>query len=114
MNHKMFTIFDNKVGAYMDPYTAQSTGAGIRIFLDGLRDKRTTLSKHPGDFELFEINEFSHIDGALALPIDTPKISLGTGIQILSQAESNLDADTIPLSPVNGYPPVLADTGSAD
>lgn len=77
MNLKLFTIFDAKAEAYQTVFTARATGEAIRQFADMANDHDNQIGRHPEDFTLFEIGEFSQENGRInALESKRP---LGTG-----------------------------------
>lgn len=51
----MYSIFDNKAGAYFAPFFAPTDGAAVRVVMDALEDKNTSLSRHPADYHLFHV-----------------------------------------------------------
>lgn len=60
MISKMYCIHDCKVGAYDKPWLARSRGEAIRSFADLINSKDNNMvSKHPEDYTLFEVGEFS-------------------------------------------------------
>ncbi|UIB81480.1 nonstructural protein [Flyfo microvirus Tbat2_160] len=81
---KIFTIYDSKVEAYMQPFFMQSKGAALRAFTDTISDRSTQFSKHPQDFTLFEIGEYDDSTGTL-LNYDA-KISLGVAVEFQKDA----------------------------
>lgn len=58
MIHKIFSIYDKKAEAYMPPFMMQTKGQAMRSFVDLVKDPQSSVNKHPGDFELYEIGEF--------------------------------------------------------
>lgn len=63
MKMLMFSIHDAKVGAFMNPFYAQSRGSAIRDFTDACNDEKSYLAKHPEDYALFEIGSFDPESG---------------------------------------------------
>lgn len=55
---KTFSLFDRKAGAFMTPFFMPSRGQAVRALLDLVSDPATTVSRHPGDFALFELAEY--------------------------------------------------------
>lgn len=66
MLHKLYTVFDEKSGAYLPPFVAVSNGSAVRSFADACNDPNTSFHKHPGDFTLFLIGEYDDQTGMLA------------------------------------------------
>lgn len=83
MKHKIFTIFDVKAGAYLPPFFMHAEGMAIRAFTDCIRAPDHQFNKHPQDYTLFHIGEFSDQD---ALVVHYPPVSLGNGIEFVDLA----------------------------
>lgn len=62
---RVFSIFDVKVGAYMQPFFLRTVGEAERAFEGLLLDGNSMISRHPADFTLFEIGQFDEARGAL-------------------------------------------------
>jgi len=62
---RLFSIFDEKVGSYSNPFCANAIGEAIRMFGDLVLDDKSRIFKHPGDFQLFHIGEFNLESGKL-------------------------------------------------
>jgi len=73
MKLEILALYDDKLGEFMTPFFAQSTGAAVRS-LDDLVNGRgeEAPTKHPGDFRLYRLGSFqSH--GAL-FDVSAPSI----------------------------------------
>lgn len=55
---KIFTVYDSKAEAYLQPFYMQSKGAAVRAFADSCNDPQSQFFKHPEDFTLFELGEY--------------------------------------------------------
>jgi len=83
MKLKIFSVYDSKIEAYMQPFFMQSKGAALRAFMDTLADKSSVLAKHPEDYTLFEIGEFDDTNCTIAtLPA---KLSLGLAKELIKE-----------------------------
>lgn len=60
---KVFTVYDAKVEAYMQPFMLQSQGQAVRSWMDVVNDAKTQFSKHPEDFTLFYIADYDENTG---------------------------------------------------
>lgn len=58
MKLKMFSIHDVKVGAYMNPFFARSSGEAERMFAAAVADKDSNFAKFPEDYTLFEVGSW--------------------------------------------------------
>lgn len=63
MKLKLFAIYDRALTAYMQPFGAQSAGAAIRAFGDGVNDPAHVMNKHPEDYELWYLGDFDDQTG---------------------------------------------------
>ncbi len=77
MIYKIFSVWDAKTEAYMQPFFSPTIGSGIRAFTDASSDPNSMLAKHPADFHLQCIGEFDDSTGTL---IDENPTALGTGL----------------------------------
>lgn len=81
MKHKVFTTFDSKVGAYLQPFVMRSRGEAMRAFESICNDGKSQFSLHPADFTLFEIGEYDEYTGQLE-PHEA-KISCGLALDFI-------------------------------
>lgn len=68
----LYAVYDSKVGAYGEMYTARSEGEALRIFADTVNHPETHWNKHPEDYCLFEMGEYDYTEGKIN-PHNTPK-----------------------------------------
>ena len=81
MLHKVFTVFDSKIGSYCAPFFLKARGEAIRSFVDTAQGKDSLISSHPEDFTLFELGEFDDLNATFVLH-PTP-ISLGVAVELI-------------------------------
>lgn len=77
MIYKIFSVYDSKVEAYLQPFFSPSNGAALRAFTDIVNDPNSQFSKHPEDYTLFVIGEYND---------ETAKISSLSALQSLGLA----------------------------
>lgn len=63
--YKMYSIRDSKGDAYHPPFYKRTHGEAERDFLDLANDTQTTVGKHPEDYDLFYLGEFSDDSGKI-------------------------------------------------
>lgn len=80
MKIKIFTVFDSKAEAYLQPFFMQSKGKAIRAIQNTLEDPNTDLSKYPEDFTLFEIGEYDDQDASITML--EAKVNLGNCLEL--------------------------------
>ena len=84
MVSKVFGIFDAKAGIFSGPtFNRLAKGQAIRDFIDIARNPESSISKHPGDFTLFELGEFDDNTGQY-VNLEA-KSNLGTALEWLSK-----------------------------
>lgn len=77
---KLFSVFDSKVEAYMQPFFMASRGAAIRAFIDTASDSNSMICKHPGDYTLFELGSFD--DSCAKFDLYSSNVNLGNALDI--------------------------------
>lgn len=75
---KLFSVYDNGVKAYMQPFFVRSKGEAMRSWGDTVNDPKTAFYKHPQDFTLFELGEYDDETGKIT-NLNTPA-SCGTAL----------------------------------
>ncbi len=59
MIQQIFSIYDSKIAAYLQPFFSPTKPAAIRAITDVLSDKSHQFSKHPEDYILFHLGSFN-------------------------------------------------------
>jgi len=77
MQHLMFTIHDEKAGAYLPPFFLPNAEMAKRTFSDCINDKKHAFGQHPEDYTLFHLGAFDNITAETIL---IEQHSLGNGI----------------------------------
>lgn len=65
MKMNLYCVRDIKVNAYMQPFSMQTDAHAMRAFTELVKDKNTTVSKYPADFNLHCLGKFDDSDGEL-------------------------------------------------
>ena len=79
MKTKIYTIYDSKAKAYLNPFFQPEDGTAIRIFSDCINSKDHPFAKHPEDYTLFNIGAWA--DNTAILVMNEAPINLGNGIE---------------------------------
>lgn len=87
MTIKIFSIFDSKAEAYLQPFFSQTTATGIRAFASAVNDSSQPMNHHPADYYLFEIAEWDQVKGRI-LPNDSPP-NLGCALEFVDPDASS-------------------------
>lgn len=65
MKLKAFAARDSKLGVFLPPFFMQHTGQALRAWEEVCNDSKSAMSKHPSDFQLFQVGEFDEETGLL-------------------------------------------------
>ena len=52
MIHKIFSVYDSKVEAYLQPFFMQTRGAAVRAITELVADPKHQFGKYPMDYTL--------------------------------------------------------------
>lgn len=91
MEMKVFSIYDVKAGAYINPFFLPTEGMAVRTFMDCCNDVNHNFGQHPEDYSLFKIAVFDNTKGTF-LDIG-PEIVLN-GLEAVHQANEVNDENT--------------------
>lgn len=69
---KIYSIYDSKAEAYLQPLFANTNGVAIRIFSEAVSDENHAFNKYAADYTLFEIGTFDENSGNIE-GLKTPK-----------------------------------------
>lgn len=83
MTKKVFSIYDEKADAFLQPFFMSKVGEAIRAISDCLNDPAHQFSKHPSDYTLFVIGEFDDSTGSLT----DEKKSLGNLVEFKTKGD---------------------------
>lgn len=79
MNLKIFTVYDSKVEAYLQPFFMRSKGEALRAWTASIADEKTGFHTNPEDYTLFEIGDYD--DKTAKISTHLTPISLGTALE---------------------------------
>lgn len=94
----IFTVYDSKAEAYLQPFFMKSKGEAVRAFTDIVNDGTSQFNKHPSDYTLFHVGAYDDGDSSFVI-LPTP-VSLGLAIEYMKQgrmdflSSSNDSVDT--------------------
>lgn len=69
---QLYTVFDNKVGAFAAPFVCRAKGEAIRSFQQACSDDNLPFKKAPGDYVLYYVGGWDDQNGRL-MPIEMPE-----------------------------------------
>lgn len=82
MELNIYTIYDQKAKAYLQPFFLTSDGQAIRMFMDNINSKdENTISNHPADYTLFKIGHYNDHDGHIE---SLPPRPMGNGLEYMT------------------------------
>lgn len=62
---KVFSVFDDAVKSFAQPFFAPTKESAIRSFRGLVEDKNALVNKYPHDYSLFELGEYDDQKGTL-------------------------------------------------
>lgn len=96
MIKKMFSIYDEKSEAYLQPFFLDTHGQAVRAIVDCLSDPQHNFSRHSADYTLFVLGEFDDKDGTVTIN----KTSLGNLVEFKAQTTIHEHLDNVqPIRP---------------
>lgn len=60
---KAFAVYDSKASCFGVPFFMATTGLAVRAFSELVNDPKSTVSRYPTDFVLFQVGEFDDQKG---------------------------------------------------
>ncbi|QXP08349.1 MAG: nonstructural protein [Arizlama microvirus] len=85
MIQKIFTVYDSKVEAYLQPFFLPSKGAALRAITDVANDPSHMFGKHPEDYVLFELGTFDDQD--CKFDLYAAPISMGVVLEFVRNSD---------------------------
>lgn len=66
MEQKVFSVYDLKACAFMQPFFSVNSGSAMRAFGDVLvKEPGSVMAMHPEDYQLFELGTYDDNSGSL-------------------------------------------------
>lgn len=59
----IFSVYDEKAEAYLQPFFALTKGSALRAFADAVNDPKHEFARHAADYTLFQIGFFDQETG---------------------------------------------------
>ena len=81
MIHKVYSVYDSKVEAYLQPFFFPAKGAAIRAFSEIANDKSSSIGKNPEDFTLFELGSWD--DSTAKIEMHSTPVSMGVALEFV-------------------------------
>lgn len=81
---KIFTVYDSKAQAYIQPFFAVNQGTALRSFATAANDQQHDFNRYAADFTLFLIGEWEPTSGHITL--HESKINLGMASEFITGA----------------------------
>ncbi len=81
MKLQVFSIFDSKAEAFIQPWYSQTLGTAVRSFEQAVNQPDSDFHKFAGDYTLFHLGDFDQANGLFtALPAH---VNLGVALSFL-------------------------------
>ncbi|AXL14703.1 nonstructural protein [Microviridae sp.] len=97
MEHKAFSVFDDKANCFMPPFFQHTTAMANRVFADAVRTKDHPFQTNPDDYTLYEIGTFDDTSGQI---MPCKKILMITSATEINNLSKNIDDTPLTLTEV--------------
>lgn len=77
---KLFSVYDQKAECFIPPFFVPTVGIAKRAFKDCINSEDHHFGKHPGDYTLFYLGDWSDQDATFE---NQSKQSLGNGVEYI-------------------------------
>lgn len=91
MKLQIFSVHDQKAGAFLQPFFSLNVGTAQRSFETAVNDPATQFSRNPGDYTLFHIGEYEQDDASLT-SLQTPE-NLGLALQFIKDSAPIVESE---------------------
>lgn len=78
MIYEIYSVYDNKVGAYLQPFFVRTQPEAIRSFTGTCQDKKHLFGVHPLDFSLHFMGKWNDENGEIQTPTTPEGVVIGT------------------------------------
>lgn len=85
MQLSMFSVYDSKVEAFIQPFFAPKTAVGLRLFKAACNNAEADFHRFAADYTLFELGEFDQ--DTAAFNIHATPINLGVALTFIDSTE---------------------------
>jgi len=77
---KAYTIYDVKALVYHPPFFKPQDGAALRDFSDLCNDTNTTVGRHPADYILYRLGNYSDTNGTFESELPMRHVADGASL----------------------------------
>jgi len=102
MIQQLFCVYDEKAEAYLPPFFVPTKGIATRAFSDCINSKDHQFGKHPADYSLFFLGEWTDHDAKFHL---NDRKMVYNGVELLRQ-NNNPEPDP---NEINAVEPIQSD-----
>ena len=83
---KIFTVYDSKAEAYLQPFFTSTISLAVRQFTEALNDPNHQFHKYKSDYTLFALGNYDDTTGTF--DTDAP-VSIGNGLEFVKPEENS-------------------------
>ena len=88
MIHNVFTVYDQKAGAYLPPWIMPKIEMAKRVFGDCVNSPEHQFGAHPEDYTLFDLGHFDDETAMFMAQPNGPQ-TLGNGLEFVREVDSD-------------------------
>jgi len=82
---QIFTVYDSKAEAYLQPFYMATKGQAVRAFTDMANDPNHSFYKHPEDYTLFHLGQYE--DARASFHLQKTPAPIGKAIEFKTVRE---------------------------
>lgn len=86
MLHRIFSVYDTKSEAYLQPFFMSTSGQAIRAITDCANDPNHQFGRHPADYTLFDLGQFD--DNHATWDLKETPVALVKCLELLDRADT--------------------------
>ncbi len=83
MKLQVFSVFDSKAEAFIQPFYSQTVGTAVRSFEQALQNEEHEFRKFAADYTLFHLGEFDQEEGHFTEL--AAKVNLGLALNYIKE-----------------------------
>lgn len=103
MIHEIFTVFDDKVNAFLEPFFAKNKNHAMRNFEDAINMENHPFHRHPNDYILYQIGKFDDETGTITTHKVPKSVVTGSEVRVyLGKLDDAFDEYPFKETPKNG------------
>lgn len=94
MKLQVFSVYDSKAEAYIQPWYSQTVGTAIRSFEQAVNTEKHDFQKFSGDYTLFHLGEFDQNLGQFTQLTASVNLGVATSFLRIGEAHNGIRSES--------------------